>query len=32
MQDRLALLQGVGAIAGPVEVNWAGGGPPDGPW
>lgn len=31
MQDRLALLQGVGAIAGPVEVNWAGGGPPDGP-
>ena len=29
MQDRLALLQQVGAIAEPVAVNWAGGASPD---
>ena len=28
MQDRLALLQEVGAIAEPVAVNWAGGASP----
>jgi predicted ester cyclase len=29
MQDRLALLRQVGAIAEPVAVNWAGGASPD---
>ena len=29
MQDRLALLGQVGAIAEPVAVNWAGGPSPD---
>jgi SnoaL-like polyketide cyclase len=28
MQDRLGLLQQLGAVAAGQEVNWAGGGPP----